>query len=205
MTLRSRLLSLSLIVALSGSLAACGGGRDPETKPPPSNTTSTDDPSPSDDPSKSGGPPTGWEDKFTHEQINIYNAALRRWEQFSKLANEIYRHGKDTPEARKTLREYSLFWQRDVVTLARDYDKGGIREEVQPTPLWTYPTSIESNQVAMIECTDFSNIKYTKNGDVLDNKPKHLVTPLIVRMTKTTDGEWKFRNTTLKDKASCAA
>lgn len=44
----------------------------------------------------------------------------------------------------------------------------------------------------MIQCTDYSNARITKNGDVLDNKPKHLVTPLIVRMTKTTDGDWKF-------------
>ena len=117
MTLRRRLVTLTLIAALSGSLTACGGGSDPETKPSPSTAASAKDPSPSDDPSEAGGPPTGWEDKFTHEQMNTYNAALRRWKQYTKLSNEIYRKGKDTPEARKTLQEYSLFWQRDVLTL----------------------------------------------------------------------------------------
>src|SRR6478735_12686558 len=106
MTLRRRLLTLALIAALSGSLTACGGGGDPETKPPPNNTTSDKDPSPSNVPSQAGNPPTGWEDKFTHEQMNNYNAALRRWEQYTKLSNEIYRKGKDTPDARDTLREY---------------------------------------------------------------------------------------------------
>ena len=205
MTFRRRLLSLTLIAALAGGLTACGGDNDPQTKPSPSTTTRSNVPGPSDDPSKAGGPPVGWEDKFTREQLNTYNAALRRWQQYTKLANEVYRKGKDTPAARKTLEEYSFFWQRDAVMLARDYDKGGIREEVSPKPLWTYATSIESNQVAMIECTDYSDARVTKNGDVLDNKPKHLVTPLIVRMTKTTDGKWKFRTSTLKDKTSCAA
>ena len=97
MTLRHRLVTLTLIAALSASLAACGGGSDPETKPPSSNTPSTKDPSPSEDPSGAGGPPTGWEDKFTREQMNTYNAALRRWVQYTKLSNEIYRKGKDTP------------------------------------------------------------------------------------------------------------
>ncbi len=143
MTLRRRLLALALIAALSGSLTACGGGGDPETKPSPSNTTSMEDPSPSDDSSEAGGPPAGWEDKFTRGQMNTYNAALRRWEQYTKLSNEIYRKGKDTPEARKTLREYSLFWQRDVADASQDFDKGGMRKKCPTEPLWTYATSIK--------------------------------------------------------------
>ena len=109
MTPRHRLLTLALIAALSSSLTACGGGSDPETKPPSSNTPNSKGPSPSEGPTEGGGPPTGWEAKFTREQINIYNAALRRWEQYTKLSNEIYRKGKDTPDARDTLREFSLF------------------------------------------------------------------------------------------------
>ena len=161
MTLRLRL-SLALIAALSSSVTACSGDSDPETKP--SETPSMKDVSPSAGPSKAGGPPTGWEDKFTREQMNSYNAALRRWEQYTKLSNEIYRKGKDTPEARDTLQEFSLFWQQDVVTLARDFDKGGIREEVPPEPVWTYATSIEASQVTIIQCTDYSNARITKPG-----------------------------------------
>ena len=123
MTLRRRLLTLALIAALSGSLTACGGGSDPEGKSP-SNTTSMEDPSPSDDPSEAGGPPAGWEDKFTREQMNTYNAALRRWEQYTKLSNEIYRKGRDTPDARNTLREFSLIWQRDVPDPSRGLREG---------------------------------------------------------------------------------
>ena len=63
MIVRQRLVTFTLIAALSGGLAACGGAGDPETKPPPSNATSTKDPSPSSDPSDAGGPPTGWEDE----------------------------------------------------------------------------------------------------------------------------------------------
>ena len=116
MRLSYRLVTFTLIAALSGGLTACGGEDDPQTKPSPRTTTSTNDPSPSNDSSGAGGPPSGWEDKFTRGQLNSYNAALRRWEQYTKLSNEIYRKGRDTPDARNTLREFSLFWQRDAVT-----------------------------------------------------------------------------------------
>ena len=205
MKLRHRLVTLTLIAALSASVTSCGGGGDPETKPPSNNTTSTKDPSPSESPSEAGGPPTGWEDKFTHQQMNNYNAALRRWEQYTKLSNEIYRKGKDTPDARDTLQEFSLFWQRDVVTLSTDYDKGGLRREVPAEPLWTYAKSVKPTYVVIVQCTDYSRIKYTKNGDVLDNKPKHLVTPLVVRMGKPKGQDWVFEGSTLKDKKSCVA
>jgi len=203
MTLRRRLLALALCAALSGGLIACGGGGDPETKPAPSNTESMEDPSPRDDSSEAGGPPAGWEDKFTRGQLNSYNAALRRWEQYTKLANEIYRQGKDTPEARKILQEYSLFWQRDVLTLQTQFDKGGLRQEVPDKPLWTFATTIKPTYVVMVQCTDYRDIRYTKNGDVLDNKPKHPVTPLIIRMTKLRTGDWVHRGSTLKDKKTC--
>jgi hypothetical protein len=205
MTLRQCLVTLTLIAALSGSLAACGGGSDPVTKPSPSNTTSTNDPSPNDDASSPGGPPTGWQDKFTRDQLNSYNAALRRWEQYTKLSNEIYRKGKDTPDARDTLQEFSLLWQRDVVTLSTDYDKGGLRREIPAEPLWAYAKSVKPTYVVIVQCTDYSKLEYTKNGDVLDNKPKHLITPLVVRMGKPKGQDWVFEGSTLKDKKSCVA
>ncbi len=171
MTLRHRLVTLTLIAALSASLAACGGGSDPETKPPSSNTPSTKDPSPSEDPSGAGGPPAGWEDEFTRQQMNTYNAALRRWVQYTKLSNEIYRKGKDTPDARDTLQEFSLFWQRDVVTLSTDYDKGGLRREVPAEPLWTYARSVKPTYVVIVQCTDYSKIKCTKTATCWTTSP----------------------------------
>ena len=165
MTPCKRLVTLTLIATLSGSAAACGAGADPGTQPSPSNTTSQNGPSPSGGPGEAGGgPPTGWEDQFTRKQMDSYHAALRRWEQYTKLSNEIYRQGKNTPDARATLQEFSLFWQRDVVTLARDFERGGIREEVPPTPLWTYANSIEASQVAMVQCTDYSELGSPKGA-----------------------------------------
>lgn len=204
-TFRHRMGTLTLIALLSGSITACSGASDPQTKPPPNTPTSAPDPTPSDAPSDAGGPPPGWEAKFTHEQLNTYNAALRRWQQYTKLANEIYRKGKTTPEARKTLQEYSLFWQRDVLTLQTQFDKGGLREEVPDQPLWIYATTIKPTYVVMVQCTDYRSIRYTKNGDVLNNKPKHLVTPLVIRMTKARTGDWVHRDSILRDKKTCGA
>lgn len=194
--------ALTLLTALTAGLAGCGGDDDPQAQPTPSPSPATSEPSPTD---PAGGPPAGWEDEFTAAQLNTYNAALMRWEQYRKLSNEIYRKGKNTPEARDTLREFNLFWQRDIVTLARDYDQGGIREEVPPEPLWSYARSVKPGYVEIIQCTDFTDVRVTKNGDVLDNKPKHPVTPLVIEMTKPKGGDWMWQGSTLEDKKSCAA
>ncbi len=98
MTLRHRVATLTLIAALSGSLTACGGGSDPaDASLRRATQRARADPSPSASPSEAGRPSNRLEDKFTREQMNTYNAALRRWEQYTKLSNEIYRKGKDTP------------------------------------------------------------------------------------------------------------
>ena len=202
MQLRRTATTLTLLAALTAGLAGCGGDDDPRAQRTPSPSPATSEPSPTEE---IGGPPAGWEDKFTDEQLNTYNAALMRWEQYRKLSNEIYRKGKDTPEARDTLREFNLFWQRDIVTLARDYDLGGIREEVPPEPLWSYAMSVKPGHVEIIQCTDFTDVRVTKNGDVLDNKPKHPVTPLVIEMTKPKGGDWMWQGSTLEDKQSCDA
>ena len=202
MCLRKNATAVVATAVLMLGAAACGGGNEPEADPTPIPTTSpTQSTSPTDPP---GGPPEGWEDKFTRDQLNIYNAALGRWERYTELANEIYRKGKDTPEARAVLREYNLFWQRDIVTLAQVYDEAGTREERPPEPLWTYARSIKPTQVVIIQCTNYSEVRITRNGEVIDNKPKHLVTPLVIQMTKPKGRDWMFEGSTLKDKASCA-
>ena len=63
----------------------------------------------------------------------------------------------------------------------------------------------QTHHVVMIQCTDYSSIRYTKNGDVLNNKPKHLVTPLVIRMTQAGPATGVHRDSILRDKKTCGA
>lgn len=199
---RLPLVGALLVAALA--LAGCGA-EEPGSQPAdsaPKAAPTTDSSASAPDPG--GGPPAGWQKKFTRKQLNTYHAALDRWQQYSTLANDIYREGKDTPAARRVLREYHLFWQREVVILANDYDQGGLRRRVPSEPMWTYARAIKPTQVTIVQCTDYRDIEYTKNGDVLDNRPKHPVTPLVVEMTKPAGRDWMFEGSELKDQRSCA-
>jgi hypothetical protein len=154
---------------------------------------------------KTGGPPVGWEKKFTQRQLNAYDAALARYQRYNELSDDIYRKGKDTPQARAVLKEYNLLWQRDIVTLGETFDKGGVRQEVPPRLLWSYARSVKPTEVIFLQCVDFSRMRYTQNGKVLRNKPKHPITPVIVSMTKPTNRDWMVVAERLRDKATCAA
>ena len=102
MTLRRRLLTLALIAALSGSLTACGGVA---TRRPSRRATrrAWKIPAPATTPARLAVLQPAGKTSSPARQMNTYNAALRRWEQYTKLSNEIYRKGKDTPEARRHL------------------------------------------------------------------------------------------------------
>lgn len=201
MLLRRTTTAAAVLVAVMISVAACGGENDPGPTTDPSPTASSTSPS-----AEPGGPPAGWEDKFTREELQTYNAALNGWENYNRYVTPIYQAGMDTPEARETLKKYSALWQRDVVELAETYDKGGLRLAQDVEPLWTYAKSITPTYVVIVQCTDYGPLRYTRNGEPQKiNKPKHLVTPLLVKMTKPEGHDWLYGGVTLKDKSSCDA
>lgn len=187
-------------------LAASAGCSDSEADPIPEASTSVSpSQTPTTTPVKTGGPPAGWEKKFTQRQLNTYDAALARWTRFSELNDSIYQKGKNTRQARAALREYDLFSQRNIKILGETFDKGGVRQVGSAEAQWSYAKTVKTNRVVLIQCLDYSNLRYTKRGKVMRNRPKHLVTPLVVRMTKPDDRNWMFESSTLKDKTSCTA
>lgn len=186
-------------------LAASVGCSDSQADPiPKASTSATPSQTPTTAP-KTGGPPVGWEKKFTQQQLNTYDAALARWTRFNELNNSIYQKGKNTPQARAVLREYDLFSQRNIKTLGETFDKGGVRQVGSAEAQWSYAKTVKTNRVVLVQCLDYSNLRYTKKGKAMQNRPKHLVTPLVVRMTKPNDRNWMFESSTLKDKTSCTA
>jgi len=204
-----RSLIATIAVGLAASLAACGGGE------PKSDTTPSTSASPSPSPTAStdaGGPPADWESKFTPAELTAARSAMDTWEEFSRLSFEIYKQGKLTPGAKATLQKYDFYWQRDVVELGETYDKGGLRQVSDVEPLWSYVKSVRLNKdgtgdVVIVQCTDYRPLRYTRNGKPQKiDKPTHLITPLLVTMTKPDDQHgWMYQKADLKDKASCSA
>jgi hypothetical protein len=204
-----RSLIATIAVALAASLAACGGG-EPNPDPTPS-TPATTSPSPTSG-AQAGGPPAGWESKFTPIELAAARNAIGTWEAFRPLLDEIYKQGKVTPGAKATLHKYDFGWQRDLVDLGETYDQGGLRLVEGVKVLWSYAQSVRLNKdgtgdVVIVQCTDYRPLRYARNGSPQKiNKPKHLVTPLLVTMTKPDETHgWMHEKSELKDKTSCSA
>lgn len=204
-----RSLIATVAVGLAASLTACGGGEpDPDTTP---STPATTSPSPTSS-AEAGGPPADWESKFTPAELNAAHHAMDTWDEYRKLSAEIYKQGKLTPGAKATLQRYDFWWQRDIATLGETYDKGGLRRVSDVQGLWSFVKSVEldkggTGDVVIVQCTDYRPLRYTRNGKPqMIDKPKHLVTPLLVQMTKPDkDHGWMYYKAILKDKASCSA
>ena len=202
-----RIAAATVSIALLFTTAGCGGVDDEPGATPPSSDIPTQSPAPEETSSapSPGGPPAGWEDKFTPDQLATYDAALTRWSNYNRYVTPIYEAGRDTPEARATLKEYSALFQRDVIELESTYDRGGLRLATDVDQLWTYAKSVAPTYVVIVQCTDYEPLSYTRDGEPQKiNKPKHRITPLLIKMTKPGD-RWLYGGVTLKDKVSCAA
>lgn len=209
---RFRILVTTFVLAVTMSSAAGCSSTDPRAEPTPtrSPSSSASPPSPSSPATEPGGPPAGWEDKYTADELGAYEAALARWKRYQQAAGPIDAAGKYTPEAEELYREYIVTWQTSVIQL-RGAEKAGVRVEVPPEALWTIADSVEikadgSGTVVLRQCTDYGDVRVTKDGVVTEDgvKPKHLVTPILIRMV-TLDGKWKYVETTIEDESACTA
>jgi len=203
-----RSLIATIAVGLAASLAACGGGEPQSDTTPSTSVSKSPSPTASTD---AGGPPADWESKFTPAELTAARSAMGTWEKFRPLLDEIYKQGKLTPGAKTTLQKYDFWWQRDMVDLGETYDKGGLRLVEGVKPLWAYANSVRISKdgtgwVVIVQCTDYRPLRYTRNGKPQKiNKPEHLITPLLVTMTKPdTDHGWMHEKSVLRDKASCS-
>lgn len=204
------LIAAPLLTVAMISAAGCSGNNpqvEPTPTPPSSSSPSSTQSAPASEP---GGPPVDWEDSYTTEELSAYEAALSRWKRYQQAVEPIDAAGKYTTEAEELYREYIVTWQTSVIQL-RDAEKAGVRVEVPPEPIWTIADSVEikadgSGTVVLRQCTDYSKVRVTKDGIVTEEglKPEHVVTPILIQMV-TLDGKWKYVETTIEDKTSCAA
>lgn len=196
---------LACVVAVV-TVTACGADDSPSADPAPSRTsglsTSTSSPS-------STETPPAWESKYSPRELDQYREALRRWQEYTAKTHEIYEAGSDTPGALRVFKEYSLAWQGAAAVLA-DSASRHIRVTVPERPLSTRAISVRLNQdgtgtVEISQCTDYRPVTVLQDGKQIEtSRPSHLVTPLVINMTKPAGRDWMVAKTELKDHSSCA-
>lgn len=155
-------------------------------------------------PSQSVAAPS-WTEEFDAEQLERYDEALIRWQEYSRKTAVIYRKGLDAPEAREVFREYDLQAVARIRSLAETYEAQGVRTVRGPRPLSTQAISIEQTVVRIAQCSDYSRVLVTRDGERVQGvKPRHPVTPLLIEMDRVAGGDWMVARVQLKDRTSCA-
>lgn len=209
---RGRCQTAAAVLAASLLLAAACGGGEPKGSPAPTSSSTLPTASSSPTTEETGGPPTGWEDKYTADELEAYEAALARWQRFRQLLVPLEKEGKYTREAQTVLEEYRVSPPAGAHAL-RAVEKNGYRFEVANETLWSVADSVQLSKgteidgavVVISQCTDYSGLRVTKNGQDVsaEVRPKHLETALLIKMTNL-GGKWKYIDSTLKDEESCA-
>lgn len=191
--------------------AGCGGG-EPKGSPAPTSWPRSPTVSSSPTTEETGGPPAGWEDKYTADELEAYEEALARWQRFRQLLVPLEKEGKYTREAQTVFEEYRVSPQTGAHAL-RVVEKNRYRFEVANEPLWSVADSVRLSKgtendgavVVIKQCTDYSGLRVTKDGQDVSAEvsPKHLETALLIKMTNL-GGKWKYIDSTLKDEEPCA-
>lgn len=152
-------------IALLATTAACGGGDDePEATPTSRTPTTTQSPSPTE-PSPTE---TAWQDKYTPAQLDAYEAALSRYEEYETRSEPIWAAGKVTDRAEALFKQYfpSPLWQGRLRMLS-SYEQVDVQVEGLADVYWSRAKSISDTgfSVVLDQCVDYTTVKVTQRGE----------------------------------------
>lgn len=145
-----------MLVALSG----CNDGGDPRGDPDPTpSVTPTSSTTPSDPP---------WMAKYSEPELEAYEAALLRWEQYEKRAAPIWEAGKATPEAKRLFRQFFYAWPTMYERL-ESYERSKVRIEGLPEVLWSRARRVQvadgTGAVTIDQCIDPTTVVVLQDGE----------------------------------------
>lgn len=160
-----RLAVAAVSVALLATTAACGAGGDNPDASPPSSTTPT---APSPSPTEPTPTEPAWQDKYTDAQLDAYQAALSRYEEYETRTEPIWAEGKATPRAEALFKQYfpSPAWQVYYQRL-RTYEQVGVKIDGIPGVYWSRAKTISNNggSITIDQCVDYTKVKTTQRGE----------------------------------------
>jgi hypothetical protein len=144
-----------------------------------------------------------WESKYSEEELAVYREAVHRVEAFDTKVRPIWAAGEATRAARELLQDNLLTWRTSWAQL-QTADERRIRIARGPRVLWTKPTAIKflgdgAVEVAVVRCTDQSDLGATMNGEPLSEASAE---PVIQRIDvyRYRDGRWRIGVFTTLDK-----
>jgi hypothetical protein len=156
---------LAAAVLMLGA-AACGG----ESEKPQSEPRTPDA---SVSPTAPTSTPPAWEKKYTKKQLDEYEAALDRWEEYETRVEPIWSRGKATEAAGQLFQEYfpSPFWQKQY-RLLQAHEEAGITLTGRARVLWSKPTRISANglSVTIQQCVDYTTVTGEQNGQPIEQE-----------------------------------
>ena len=166
--------------------AACGGEDDPQTEP----TEPTTSPSPSEPTSTA----PAWEEKYNQKQLDAYEDALDRWEEYEARVEPIWSRGKATDAAAQLFKQYfpSPAWQGQYRRLA-SYEAAEVKVEGTPGIYWSKPKRISANalSVEIDQCVDYTQGTTTQGGKEVQ-APKWVSRPNLrtISLSKPKGYDW---------------
>lgn len=160
-----RIAAAAVSIALLTTTAACGGGDEPEATPSSSSTpTATQSPSPTE-PSPTE---TAWQDKYTDAQLDAYEAALSRYEEYETRSEPIWAEGKVTDRAEALFKQYfpSPLWQGRLRTLSQ-YEQVDVQIDGLAEVYWSRAKSVSDSGLSVVidQCVDYTTATVTQRGE----------------------------------------
>lgn len=185
-----RIAVTTVSVALLGTAAACGGGGEEPEATPSSSTHTTQTPSPTE-PSPSD---TAWQDKYTDAQLDAFDAALSRYEEYETRSEPIWTEGKATDRAEGIFKQYypSPLWQGQDRLLS-SYQRGGVTRTGLADVYWSRAKSISDSGLSLVinQCVDYGPIVTEQNGKEAE-RPAWALKPNLrtINLEKPEGSDW---------------
>lgn len=164
MTLRRIAVAIVLVALLATTSACVGADDEPKATPSSSSTYTSSSPSPIE-PSPTE---TAWQDKYTEAQLDAYQAALSRYQEYETRSEPIWAEGKATDRAGALFKQYfpSPLWQGRLRTLSQ-YEQVDVQIEGVPDVYWSRAKSISvtGKSVVIDQCVDYTTVSVTQRGE----------------------------------------
>lgn len=159
-----RLAVATVWIALLATTAACGGGDDEPEAEPSTTAPTTQSPSPTE-PSPTE---TAWQDKYTDAQLDAYEAALARYQEYETRSEPIWAAGKATDRAEALFKQYfpSPLWQGRFRVLS-DYEQVDVQIKGLADVYWSRAMSVSDTGLSVVinQCVDYTTVKVTQRGE----------------------------------------
>ncbi|MDE0778283.1 MAG: hypothetical protein OSB43_18545 [Nocardioides sp.] len=186
-----RIAVATVSIAVLATTAACGGGVDePEAKPSSSAPPTTQSPSPTE-PSPTE---TVWQDKYTDAQLDAYEDALARYQEYETRSEPIWAAGEATDRAEEIFKQYypSPLWQGQD-RLLTSYEQGGVTRTGLADVYWSRAKSISDGGLSVVvnQCVDYTPIVTKQNGKEAE-RPAWALKPNLrtITLEKPEGSDW---------------